>query len=203
MATGPKRWHRSDSDAKTINQLWDRIEAWLAVHAPLVAASLNPPTSSRELARTEQFLDRKLPPDFRATYLRHDGQSLDVADLFPGWQWLSLEEIRCKWASWISVLGQGYFVGKPSDTDGLIIKNDWWNPAWIPFTGEESDHLCIDLEPGPKGNVGQVIQLWHDWDGRPLVAPSFTDMLGQFAKDLEDGNLVVGKDGGLFHREDL
>jgi hypothetical protein len=36
-----------------MDQVWERIEAWLAANAPAVAAGLNPPASARELADTE------------------------------------------------------------------------------------------------------------------------------------------------------
>jgi cell wall assembly regulator SMI1 len=36
-----------------MDEVWNRIEAWLAANAPAVASGLNPPASARELDDTE------------------------------------------------------------------------------------------------------------------------------------------------------
>ena len=66
------------------------------------------------------------------------------------------------------------------------------------------DHHCIDLSPGPKGNAGQIIEMWHDEGARPVVAESFRAWMTAFADDLENDELVLSDEyGGLVRREDL
>jgi cell wall assembly regulator SMI1 len=71
------------------------------------------------------------------------------------------------------------------------IKNDWWNPLWIPFFDDaDCNHYCIDLDPAKDGNYGQIIKTWHDDKERRMVARSFKDWFIQFKEDLLNGKLV-------------
>jgi cell wall assembly regulator SMI1 len=55
-----------------MNEIWDRIEAWLAVNAPAVLAGLNGPATEQEINATERSLGVTLPEDVRATYRRYN-----------------------------------------------------------------------------------------------------------------------------------
>lgn len=137
--------------------------------------------------KTEQFLGVQFPEDVRSSYLRHNGNGL----LFGTWAWLSLNGIRSEWSCWKGLLDSGTFDGRKTTTKGSKVKNDWWNPAWIPIEVCGSDSLCLDLAPGPKGRVGQMIQMWHDLDQRPVEAASFREYLSAYADQLERGDYVV------------
>ena len=169
-----------------VEQIWSRIESWLAASAPSVHASFGPPATKRELAKTEQFLGVQFPDDVRFSYLRHNGNGL----LFGAWSWLSLKGIRNYWSSWKSLLDDGTFEGQKTTNKGSKVRNDWWNPAWIPLVVCESDSVCLDLAPGRKGRVGQMIQMWHDLDQRYVEAASFKEWLSGYADDLERGKYV-------------
>ena len=172
-----------------MDQVWDRIEAWLSLHAPAIAAGLNPPASVEALDATERFLGVELPDDVRSSYLRHDGQPQDSPWMLEGWEWLSLERLRDEWKVWKDLLDGGDFEGIESDADGVTVVKDWWNPRWIPLTYSGSgDHHCLDLAPGPGGKLGQIIEMWHDEGSRPVVADSFRAWLAEFADDLEAGD---------------
>lgn len=186
-----------------MDQVWARVEAWLAAHAPAVAAGLNPPASEDELAETERQLGVRLPESVRAAYLRHDGQSADAPGLFDGWEWLSLESVRHEWKIWKRLLDGGDFKGMRSDGDGAVVRDDWWNAAWVPLTHSGSgDHHCLDLDPGPSGTPGQIIRMWHDDGARPVEAAGFAAWLTAFADDLEAGRFVASEDGGSLSRRD-
>jgi cell wall assembly regulator SMI1 len=188
-----------------MDQVWRRIEAWLAVNAPTIAAGLHPPASAHELAETERFLGVQFPEAVRASYLRHDGQAHDSPWLLEGWEWLSLARIRDEWKVWKDLLDRGDFAGIQSAADGLTVRTDWWNPAWIPLTYSGcGDHHCLDLAPGPRGTPGQIIEMWHDEGSRPVVASGFEAWLTAFANGLETGEFVVSDDyGGICHRDDV
>ena len=188
-----------------MDQVWTRIEAWLAVNAPEVAAGLNPPASEEELAQTERFLAVEFPSDVRASFRRHNGQSGSSPWLLDGWEWLSLQRIRDEWKVWKELLDGGDFEGNESDGDGEIVRRDWWNAVWIPLTYSGSgDHHCLDLAPGPQGTAGQIIEMWHDSGERPMMAPSFRAWLTQFADRLEAGQYAISPEyGGLRLREDV
>jgi cell wall assembly regulator SMI1 len=185
-----------------MEHVWSRIEAWLAANAPAIAAGLNPPASSRELAKTERFLGARLPQDVRLSYLRHNGQSRGSPAMFAGWEWYSLERVRYAWQVWKGLLDRGTFAGMVNHGDGSAVRKDWWHPAWIPVTAiDTGDHHCLDLAPGPQGTVGQVIEIWNDARLRLVVATSFREWLTDFADDLERGDYMVCQaTGELDHR---
>ena len=188
-----------------MDEIWNRIEAWLNANAPEVAAGLNPPASPDELADTERELGVRFPESVRASFLRHDGQSPDSPGLLDGWEWLSLERVRTEWRVWKELLDDGTFAESESDADGLQVQREWWHPAWIPLTYSGSgDHHCVDLAPGPLGTPGQIIEMWHDEGSRGVVAPSFEAWLADFANELEAGEFTLSDEyGGLVRREDL
>jgi len=194
-----------DDGGALMEQVWRRIEAWLAANAAPVAAGLNPPAPAGELADTERLLGVRFPEDVRASYLRHDGQAPDSPWMVDGWEWLSLERIRNEWKVWKELLDGGDFAEIESDADGLAVRTDWWNPAWIPLTYSGSgDHHCLDLAPGPRGTPGQIIEMWHDEGSRPVVADSFRAWLMDFADALEADELVLSEEyGALMRRENL
>jgi cell wall assembly regulator SMI1 len=185
--------------------MWQRIEAWLAANAPAIAAALNPPASVPELADTEQLLGVQFPEDVRAAYFRHNGQISNSPWMMDGWEWLSLQRIRDEWKVWKELLDGGDFSGIESDADGLVVRKDWWNPAWIPLTYSGcGDHHCLDLAPGPEGTLGQIIEIWHDEGSRPVVARSFREWLTSFADALENNDLVLSEEyGSLVRRDNL
>jgi cell wall assembly regulator SMI1 len=186
-----------------MEQIWQRIEAWLAANAAPIATGLNPPATVKELTDTEQFLGVQFPEDVRNSYLRHNGQAFDSPWMIDGWEWLSLERIQDEWKVWKGLLDGGDFEGIQSDADGSSVRNDWWNPAWIPLTYSGSgDHHCLDLAPGPQGKVGQIIEMWHDEGSRPVVAASFRAWLSEFANALENNELVLSDEYGSLVRLD-
>ncbi len=167
-------------------------------------ASLNPPASDDALAETERLIGRPLPDDVRAAYRRHDGQAFNNG-LFDGWDWLSLEGVRREWTVWKDLLDGGTFDGIENDAGGRDVVQDWWNPGWVPVTASGSgDNHCVDLAPGRRGKVGQVITMCHDYGARPVLAHSFQDWLADFADELEAGIYTVSDEySGLVHRRNL
>lgn len=153
------------------------MEKWLASHAPTALHGLNPPARMEEIAQAEAVLGITFPADVRATFLIHNGQQSDTPWLLDGWEFLSLERIINEWSVWKDLVDGGDFAGCESESTGETL-TDWWNAAWIPLTYDGAgDHHCLDLSPGPQGQVGQIIQMWHDDSSRPVVAANFHDWL--------------------------
>ncbi len=60
---------------------------------------------------------------------------------------------------------------RQSDTPLGVVKDRWWNPAWIPFAQAiNDDTCCIDLDPAPGGQRGQKIDLVLEETVRPHLA---------------------------------
>ncbi|MFE7674125.1 SMI1/KNR4 family protein [Streptomyces albidoflavus] len=56
------------------------------------------------------------------------------------------------------------------------------SPGWIVFGEADGDRLAVDLTPGPRGHLGQVVRLDHEQViGAEIVADSLTDLVaGQY-----------------------
>ncbi len=186
-----------------IDRTFARIEGWLELHAPTARRGLNAPATSADIAKTEAWLGVTFPADMRAAYRMHDGQDVDAPWLIEGWEWMSLARIRDEWTVWKNLLDGGSFAAFESEADGDAVRRDWWHPAWIPITYDGAgDHHCVDLAPGPKGQAGQVIEMWHDAGERPVVAASFAAWLARFADRLEAGLVRVDRDSGFLEAMD-
>ncbi|MYS09664.1 hypothetical protein GTW71_25255 [Streptomyces sp. SID6041] len=65
----------------TVEESWDRIESWLARHAPVTHGLLRPPAAPADVAAAELRLGVAFPPDLRESLLRHDGVELQEGTL--------------------------------------------------------------------------------------------------------------------------
>jgi cell wall assembly regulator SMI1 len=177
-----------------MNEIWKRLETWLAEHAPRILESLNPPATAESLAACEARLGVRLPEDVRASYIRHDGQAyiqpFGAPGLFDGWRWLPLAGVVRLWTTWKELLDNGTIDNTPEETNGQVV-GDWWNAEWIPFADSGMGYdRSLDLHPGPRGSVGQVITVCHDDPRRPVLASSFREWLWDYLLDLEAGVFI-------------
>lgn len=176
-----------------MKEIWQTIEAWLVDNVPGVTATLLPGATVQEIQRAEEILGVTLPEDVRTSYSIHNGQALghETAGygLIAGYELLRLSYVTAAWRGYKAQYDEGSFDTIPEPAAG--IKDDHWNPRWIPVTTMgTTHHHCIDLDPGPGGTAGQVI-LWTRDGHRSVVARSFLEWLQAFAKDLEEGNYTV------------
>ena len=173
----------------SIEKLWDRLDAWFQANA-LPLSSVGASEKELELAQTRMNII--LPEDFKASYRRHNG-----GWPFPPWfQAYPLDHIVSVWEMYKDIWDQGdpddsFFPDQPPGP----IKPFHWQPRWLPLVpgGYGRDHVCLDLDPGPGGQLGQLIFHTHECDPATLVAPSFHGWLASFADDLETGNYLFTK----------
>jgi cell wall assembly regulator SMI1 len=146
---------------------------------------------------------KKLPEDFRDFYKVHNGQEADVDGLIDAEEILSIDRIKEQWGIWKELYDNGTFTGKHSDPDDGI-KDDWWNPRWIPFTFDGAgNHYCLDLDPDEDGEAGQVIRMWHDDAERIHLAYSFGEFIEGYVEDMEAGELHYSEEyGGIFYTDE-
>lgn len=187
---------------------WVKIESWLEENAPEINKSLNDGIGKTELAQLEYVLKSELPDDFVDFYSIHDGQEPDADWLLDGEEFMSARRILEEYKIWKNLLTNGDFkedgvVYKSTPDKG--IKDDWWNPKWIPFTYNGSgDHLCIDLDPAEGGTYGQIIRMWHDDPERSLEANSLKEWIERFVSGLESGQYVYSDEyGGVINKDDI
>jgi cell wall assembly regulator SMI1 len=174
-----------------MDELWKRIDTWLQVNGMPIHAALGAGASPAAIRRAEARLQVRLPDDVRASYAVHDGSGFCALLPFP---LLSLQRMVQEWTNWRELRQQGTFKGAESTPEGPI-KTDWWNVRWIPFTHDGGgNHQCLDLDPAPGGNAGQVINFDHEVGATGVLAPSFRAYLAAFADDLEAGCYAAWED---------
>lgn len=64
--------------------------------------------------------------------------------------------------------------------DSGHLREVYWSPGWIPFAEDGCGNLiCVDLDPGPAGTAGQIIEMeFQDGQGPYLSAwPDFMALL--------------------------
>jgi cell wall assembly regulator SMI1 len=157
---------------------WQRIDAWLARHAPASHAALHPPASEDDLTRTETALGFPLPPDLRASLLHHNGERWPGA--LPGGPLYSTAQIVQSQALRMD-------IWEPDDPDTA----GWWGARWVPFAGGDGDDHFIDAGPG----------LWHQhigyaghtesgcYTGWPTLG-TFLQGVAEALEHMEDPNYV-------------
>jgi cell wall assembly regulator SMI1 len=187
-----------------MKEIWNRIENWLRDNAPEILADLEPGASDTEIKEAEEYLKVSFPEHMKASLKIHNGQKGESSFLIDGWQLLPLEKIMEEWDAWADLIEMGDFEGIRSYSKGQI-KNDWWNPKWIPLTfSGEGDHYCLDLDPDQGGKAGQIIITWHDMPNRDLVADSYKEWLEQFAADLEADKYIIAPEyDGLVLKDNI
>jgi cell wall assembly regulator SMI1 len=184
-----------------MEEIWERIDAWLKVNASKVFETLQAGASDSQIQTIEDALSVKFPEDFRVSYRIHDGQlqSKSFWGLIPDAEdFLCLERLQGEWQKWKELLDSGDFNGYESAPDPGI-KADWWNARWIPFTWDgDGNNYCLDLDPAKGGTVGQIITMIHDDSRRRIIAPSFYNWLEDYAAKLESGEYVFSEKHAAF-----
>lgn len=167
---------------ETMTLLWQRIERWLAAHAPDLLDELAPGATEEELIQGEAALGVRLPEDFKALHRLHNGGCL-----LPPWRerTLSLEgivQVREMIKEWDEDDDNFFSDEPPGPVQPLRGHPEWLPFFWVGYGGE---YLCLDLAPGPGGRTGQVILRPHEYDPARFVADSFEALIAQIADDLE------------------
>ncbi len=172
----------------SINEIWKRIEAWFVANATELSEQFKlSGATETEIIAVEELLGFEFPKDFRESLRISSG----TIPLDGAWELLGLNEIFDEWKVWNQLYQSGEFSDFQVEPHGAI-KPYWWNPQWIPITyNGAGDHQCLDMDPAPGGRVGQVIQMWHDWEQRKVDADSFTMWLDDFASGLENGSYHI------------
>ncbi len=188
-----------------MKEYWQRFENWLKINAPHLLPKLNPGATQEDIERLEDCIGMTLPADFVEFYKIHNGQVEGSEGFIDSEELMDIDDIIGGSNFWKGLLDSRTFEDDgrqfTSDPDDGV-KNNWWNPLWVPFTHDYSgDHICLDLDPTPYGNFGQVIQMRHDSGYRDLYASTFTKWFENYVTGLENGKYVYAKDWGLVDKD--
>lgn len=174
---------------------YERLERWLAARRPQILANLRPPASDAELADLSQALGVKLPPSFLDLYRWRNGQhDASQPGPFYGLSFLSIADVRTAWEGWNEILADDDFDlhGFSSSVAPGVVKERYANRRWIPFSHDwGGNHIGVDLDPGPRGRVGQVINFGRDEDAKYVLGHTVEAFVARIADELERGNFVL------------
>lgn len=178
-----------------------RFFSRLARVAPSIHASLRPGASDAGLWQLEMTLGRKLPEDVKALLRLADGQQPDAVPAIYGLELLSAAAIAAEWKQWRAVRDEGNLEELDEPQEVLkrgTIQARYTVAGWIPlfrFPGR-SDYLGVDLEPGPKGRVGQLINFGRDQEEKYVAAPdleSWFALLDTWAETEGEGDVALAQ----------
>ncbi|RMI44489.1 SMI1/KNR4 family protein [Actinomadura harenae] len=144
--------------------------------------------TGEEIAAAEARLGVPLPEELRALYrvtrgrfddLNGDYEAMTAYAIAVRSELLPLDELyiadpESRPAPWRFAAGAAV-VTRPDDAVQGVVGS----PGWIAFADNGGgDRYAIDLTPGPKGRLGQVILLSHEeYIGAEHIADSLTDMV--------------------------
>ncbi|MET9879908.1 SMI1/KNR4 family protein [Actinacidiphila glaucinigra] len=141
-----------------------------------------------EIAAAERRLGLALPDELKALYRVTRAHWADWGDDYEaaervfgavGCELLSLDEIYVADAAarpcpWEFAATEAVVTPPDAAVQGVV-----GSPGWIAFGDNGGgDRIAVDLTPGPRGHMGQVVMLSHEENiGAALIADSLTDMV--------------------------
>ncbi|MEU3045625.1 SMI1/KNR4 family protein [Streptomyces sp. NPDC006984] len=167
-----------------VSSSWQRIDAWLAVHAPTTLALLRPPVAADELESVQRALGVQLSVELRESLSCHNGVS-EWTSLLPEQSPLGAADIAEHWRMCLEIA---------SDNDGLVTRpwddEPWWHPLWVPWAvSADGNAHVIDLRPGDE--AGRLGWAGHSGGG------DFSDSWPGLATYLHEVSRALYSGGGV------
>lgn len=182
----------------TVDQSWDRIEAWLARHAAVTRGLLRPPALPQDIAAAELRLGVTFPPDLRESLLRHDGVELEDGTLVLDY-YGPLSGVRdlVRSTERLREIGED---GELAEDEAELDDEErdqyaYWSHERLLITlgigWQSSDGLFLVTRPGPHhGRIGR----YFDETGSDFTAwPGLRHVLADFTRALENGTPFYGR----------
>jgi cell wall assembly regulator SMI1 len=181
---------------------WARFDAALP-SLGLPGVALAPGVSDAALEEFETATQLHLPVGVRQWFQGHDGQTSNKAGLAAGFYFVSLSEaqkLMTDWATTLTKLGTGV-----KDLDRACrshppkaIQRKYSTPAWLPLARDsEGNCVGVDLNPGPAGSSGQVINFGRDEEDKYVLFPSAAGLLEWLTAELEAGHIALDIEDGV------
>lgn len=197
-----------------LEQSWKRIEKRIAEHSKYITP-LNPGATEADIAKLEETVEVKLPPDLLHSLKLHNGDrseqdavemrskgDSDTADnefksgVICGLELMPIDRIIGAWQDWreLDDSDDSEYECVPEGS----IQSAYTNPGWIGLAYDAGgNYLGVDLAPGPNGVVGQVINFGPDENTRYVIAQSWSEFISMVAQDhqkcsfdFNDGTLI-------------
>ncbi|HTK07308.1 MAG TPA: SMI1/KNR4 family protein [Ktedonobacteraceae bacterium] len=205
-----------------IQELWDRIIKMLHILAPEIWLSIQPGASESVIRQAEETMEMQFPEEVKAFYRMQNGMAerwfegaadlseemqesyhlsknpQNIEGIIDTYSIGSLEQISRSWESLKEDHGYNTYI--PHLDTGIFAPYEW-HPKWFPFMGNIfASSYCIDLAPGPMGQMGQVLHTTTTSHGKiemHVVAPNLQIFLATLAQDLEAGKYHFDETTGV------
>ena len=198
------------TESKRMTEAWRRLDAWFGNNAPAAAKALHPGADDDLLNAYEQLTEQELPEDVRQWFRIHNGQAdpyrPNFSGLIFGLQILSLKESFEQWkANQGPPLTEEIDYAKTFPPNAIRIGCRF--PGWIPLTQDAGGNfLGVDLNPGPAGHRGQVINFGSDEIDKFVVASSWAEIIELVATEYERSKVEYEADSSGYwigHHKDF
>jgi cell wall assembly regulator SMI1 len=186
---------------------YERLERWLAAHRPGILENLLPPAHDKELRLLETTIGVSLPLPFVNLYRWRNGQlNLGQSGVFYGLAFLNIYDAIEQWETWNDVsedLSESDMRSLDESQSSVVpgvVKQRYVNRLWIPFAYDwGGNHIGVDLDPGPNGRVGQVINFGRDEEAKFVLGQTVDDFIDRIVTELEAGNFVIDEEDDGFN----
>lgn len=177
------------------------IKNWLDKNIPEISADINLGAGVPEIEEFKSYFSSDLPESFIEVYKKYDGQSGEAPSLFCGYYFLNLDQIIQE-----KQLAEDILLDESLDNSSTSYESEKILPVFthtgrVNFASDGSgNYLSIDLEPGQKGNVGQVINCGRDDKLMYVLAKDINEFMSIFKEFLESGKIKIVNDPDLGKR---
>lgn len=193
----------SEPSHTRITMLRQRWERWFQDNFPSALETLQAGATSQELEEFSREIGFAIPEEVREWFMWINGQvhQPHLSVLF-GFDLLSLSDSLREWRFWqtVSDMNAEFAESCRSFPEDAILPA-YTTPGWIPIakTSRPADYLGIDLNPGPEGTIGQVINFGRNEEKKFVAGVSLADFLELILDEYEAGHAVVNEYGICGH----
>ncbi|MGW8376043.1 SMI1/KNR4 family protein [Streptomyces sp. ODS28] len=180
-----------------IPESWERVERWLAAHAPATHSALLPPATPDEVVAAERAIGMAFPEPLVESLQRHNGTDRGSLPglLPPFWSLLGTEEMAETWRMRTRIYEESTpeHERAEEEAESEAALGPWWHRQWIPFAEDGGgDELVLDQRPTAPlpGRIGRAD---HEQGCRFLPHPMWESLPALFAATataLETGEAV-------------
>lgn len=159
------------------------------------ALSLPAGASDQEIDAVQESIGLEFPEQLKALYRMHNGEfeygSKNYLGLFCDYQFLSLSHTQAKYASirYVHRFWSAEGEGDPCEYCAVpagSVNNTTVDLGWLPIGDCGGNGIAVDLNPGPLGVKGQIINYGRDDFIHYQIAPDLLSFLqlirDQYAK---------------------
>ncbi len=173
------------SGNKEIDDFWEQLLELSQKHNPVLYKRISESGSAsmEDLQAVEKNFDVELPIEFKESWMLYTTPNYDE------YEGLSPSSSIRRGNEMIALMEDKSFAKKIKNNkynhDIERIQPVHFDPKWIPFAQDGGGNmLCIDMNPGPNGNSGQVIQWELRGGGAAFKVFSFPILLESSVRKL-------------------